>query len=106
MRYSSRTNTATTSAASPRLHAGLPVYCSEGTAGAGRLVDRGVQWRDPVSGVRQDIGALVVDPFEVPHDAAEPLQYVFSDGERRLGLLTDVGEPTARSSRRCAASTR
>jgi phosphoribosyl 1,2-cyclic phosphodiesterase len=46
--------------------------------------------------VRQDIGALVVDPYEVPHDAAEPLQFVFGDGQRRLGLLTDAGEPTAR----------
>jgi phosphoribosyl 1,2-cyclic phosphodiesterase len=76
--------------------AGIPVYCSEGTARASRLLDRGVQWRELVSGVRQDIGALVVDPYEVPHDAAEPLQFVFGDGQRRLGLLTDAGEPTAR----------
>jgi phosphoribosyl 1,2-cyclic phosphodiesterase len=32
-------------------------------------------------------------PFAVSHDAAEPLQYVFSDGDRRLGVLTDVGAP-------------
>lgn len=76
--------------------AGLPVYCSEGTARAANLVDRGVQWRELVSGVRQDIGALAVDPYEVPHDAAEPLQFVFGDGQRWLGLLTDVGEPTPR----------
>jgi phosphoribosyl 1,2-cyclic phosphodiesterase len=76
--------------------AGIPVYCSEGTARASSLLDRGVQWRELVSGVRQDIGALVVDPYEVPHDAAEPLQFVFGDGQRRLGLLTDAGEPTAR----------
>jgi phosphoribosyl 1,2-cyclic phosphodiesterase len=74
--------------------AGLPVYCSEGTARAANLVDLGVQWRELVSGVRQDIGALAVDPYEVPHDAAEPLQFVFGDGQRWLGLLTDVGEPT------------
>ncbi len=76
--------------------ADLPVYCSEGTARAANLIDRGVQWRELVSGVRQDIGALVVDPYEVPHDAAEPLQFVFGDGQRWLGLLTDAGEPTAR----------
>jgi phosphoribosyl 1,2-cyclic phosphodiesterase len=74
--------------------AGVAVYCSEGTARAARLMDRGVQWRELVSGVRQDIGAIVVDPYEVPHDAAEPLQFVFGDGQRRLGLLTDAGEPT------------
>lgn len=37
------------------------------------------------------IGELQVRPYPVPHDAAEPVQYVFSDGVRRLGVLTDVG---------------
>jgi phosphoribosyl 1,2-cyclic phosphodiesterase len=32
-----------------------------------------------------------VQPYPVPHDASEPVQYVFSDGQRRLGVLTDVG---------------
>ncbi len=30
-------------------------------------------------------------PFPVPHDAREPAQFVFGDGQRRLGVLTDVG---------------
>jgi phosphoribosyl 1,2-cyclic phosphodiesterase len=76
--------------------AGIPVFCSEGTARAAGLVDRGVEWRELVSGVRQEIGALVVDPYEVPHDAAEPLQFVFGDGGRWLGLLTDAGTATPR----------
>lgn len=38
-----------------------------------------------------EVGALQVQPFPVPHDAREPAQYVFSDGARRLGVLTDVG---------------
>ncbi len=74
--------------------AGIPVFCSEGTARAAGLLDFDVDWRELVSGVRQEIGALVIDPFEVPHDAAEPLQFVFGDGARWLGLLTDAGEPT------------
>lgn len=37
------------------------------------------------------IGALQIQPYAVPHDAAEPVQYVFSDGARRLGVLTDAG---------------
>ena len=41
------------------------------------------------------IGDLQVQPFPVPHDAREPCQFVFSDGRRRLGLLTDVGSITA-----------
>jgi phosphoribosyl 1,2-cyclic phosphodiesterase len=31
----------------------------------------------------------------VPHDACEPSQFVFSDGDKRLGILTDVGCWTA-----------
>lgn len=41
------------------------------------------------------IDALEVRPFTVPHDAREPVQYVFSDGARSLGVLTDIGTPTA-----------
>jgi phosphoribosyl 1,2-cyclic phosphodiesterase len=36
-----------------------------------------------------------VTPYTVPHDAYEPVQYVFSDGASRLGVLTDVGSTTA-----------
>jgi len=41
------------------------------------------------------LGDLQVQPFPVPHDAREPCQFVFSDGQRRLGVLTDVGCATA-----------
>jgi len=37
------------------------------------------------------IGDLLIQPYAVPHDAAEPVQFVFSDGARRLGVLTDTG---------------
>ncbi len=37
------------------------------------------------------IDALAVEPFPVPHDAREPVQYVFSDGASRLGVVTDLG---------------
>jgi phosphoribosyl 1,2-cyclic phosphodiesterase len=41
-----------------------------------------------------EIGDLEVQPYPVPHDAAEPVQFVFSEGARRLGVLTDVGSST------------
>jgi phosphoribosyl 1,2-cyclic phosphodiesterase len=41
------------------------------------------------------IGDLQVQPYTVPHDAREPVQYVLSDGARRLGVLTDIGTTTA-----------
>ncbi|MFA6970519.1 MAG: MBL fold metallo-hydrolase [Gallionella sp.] len=37
------------------------------------------------------IGDIQIQPYPVPHDATEPVQYVFGDGVRRLGVLTDVG---------------
>lgn len=40
------------------------------------------------------IGDLEVHPYPVPHDAREPSQFVFSDGDSRLGLLTDAGAST------------
>ncbi|HLU61280.1 MAG TPA: MBL fold metallo-hydrolase [Gammaproteobacteria bacterium] len=40
------------------------------------------------------IGDLEVLPVAVPHDSREPAQYVFSDGARRFGLLTDLGRIT------------
>jgi phosphoribosyl 1,2-cyclic phosphodiesterase len=38
-----------------------------------------------------EIGAIEISPFPVPHDAREPIQFVFGDGARRLGVLTDTG---------------
>jgi phosphoribosyl 1,2-cyclic phosphodiesterase len=37
------------------------------------------------------IGDIEVQPYLVPHDAAEPVQYVFGDGSKRLGVLPDSG---------------
>lgn len=40
------------------------------------------------------IGDMLVQPYLVPHDAAEPVQYVFGEGSKRLGVLTDAGSST------------
>lgn len=68
---------------------GIPVFLSRGTL-------QGM--RKPVgmpSVIAADqvlrIGSLDVDVIAVAHDALEPTQYVFSDGARRFGLLTDLG---------------
>jgi phosphoribosyl 1,2-cyclic phosphodiesterase len=39
------------------------------------------------------IGALELRCFAVSHDANEPLQVSASDGDRRLGIATDLGTP-------------
>lgn len=41
-----------------------------------------------------DVGGLSVQPFPVPHDAREPVQFVLTDGVSRLGVLTDAGHVT------------
>jgi phosphoribosyl 1,2-cyclic phosphodiesterase len=41
------------------------------------------------------IGDIEIHPFPVPHDAREPVQFAFSDGRHRLGLLTDAGHVTS-----------
>jgi len=38
-----------------------------------------------------EIKDLKVLPFAVPHDAAEPCQFLVTGGDRRLGILTDTG---------------
>ncbi len=40
------------------------------------------------------IGDVQIMPYLVPHDAAEPVQFVFGDGASRLGVLTDAGSCT------------
>lgn len=40
---------------------------------------------------RFSIGDIEIEPYPVPHDAHEPAQFVFSDGSKRLGVLTDTG---------------
>jgi phosphoribosyl 1,2-cyclic phosphodiesterase len=41
------------------------------------------------------IGGMQVIPFTVPHDAREPVQFVLSDGNKKLGVLTDIGASTS-----------
>ena len=41
-----------------------------------------------------DIGGLRVEAFTVPHDAADPVGFVFDDGVSRLCVVTDLGQAT------------
>lgn len=73
----------------------LPVYLTYGTlvslGEAGSMMPR-VSLIDSHSPFA--IGDVEVHPYPVPHDAREPSQFVFSDGDLRLGLLTDTGDST------------
>lgn len=73
---------------------GLPVWMTHGTWTACREVDTELDLRIIDSHRSFSIGQLEIQPFPVPHDAREPVQFVFSIGKIRLGVLTDIGEPT------------
>ena len=73
----------------------IPVYMSHGTYMAIGAPDFDGLLRIACDSLPFEIGALQVRPFTVPHDAREPLQLTCSDGDLRLGLLTDLGHATA-----------
>lgn len=73
---------------------GLPVWLTHGTWVACRQDEAGLDLRIIDSHRSFAIGELEIQPFPVPHDAREPVQYVFSAAGCRLGVLTDVGEIT------------
>ena len=74
---------------------GIPVYMTAGTRAAVAARFEEVDCRPFAPHAPFRIGGLTIDPFPVPHDAREPAQFVFDDGRHRLGVLTDVGVPTA-----------
>lgn len=73
---------------------GVPVWMSRGTWQAIGQPDLPDVIRFARDGQLVPIGDLLLVPYTVPHDAAEPLQLAFSDGASRLGVLTDAGSIT------------
>jgi phosphoribosyl 1,2-cyclic phosphodiesterase len=79
---------------------GVPVWLTTGTLrGLEGLFDTELDVRLIRGYIAFSIGDVSVAPFPVPHDAREPAQFVFSDGARRLGVLTDAGHVTVHMQR-------
>jgi phosphoribosyl 1,2-cyclic phosphodiesterase len=72
----------------------VPVYLTRGTGQWLPLDFPAVLVRYIDSHTPFAIDAVAVEPFPVPHDAREPVQYAFSDGDARLGVVTDLGTIT------------
>src|SRR5512139_333142 len=68
----------------------LPVWLTAGTRVMGQDLD-GVALQVIDSHAPFALDGLEIQPYPVPHDAREPVQYVFGDGKHRLGVLTDTG---------------
>jgi phosphoribosyl 1,2-cyclic phosphodiesterase len=71
----------------------LPVWLTAGTLAMAQDLD-GVAAQVIDSHAAFAVDGLEIQPYPVPHDAREPVQYVFGDGDRRLGVLTDTGSST------------
>jgi phosphoribosyl 1,2-cyclic phosphodiesterase len=73
-----------------------PIYCNALTAealGKGRAESKR-DWRIFMTGAEFSIGDLTIQSFSVPHDAVDPVGFVFHHDGAALGLLTDLGVMT------------
>lgn len=73
---------------------GIPLWTAVGTARAALSPD--FEYQTLVAGHIITIGEIKIVPVTVPHDASEPLQFIFHqiDNGKRLGILTDTGHIT------------
>jgi phosphoribosyl 1,2-cyclic phosphodiesterase len=88
----------------------IPVWASKGTHAALQVMQLKLRTKQPTHSqllpnisvfeslvrIASDtctiaIGDLQLSPFTVPHDAREPLQLTCTDGNAKLGILTDLG---------------
>jgi phosphoribosyl 1,2-cyclic phosphodiesterase len=72
-----------------RRHRAAPVWTSHGTWS--RIDVRGNGGGELSSGTTIRFGSLNVTPVATSHDAAEPLAYVFDDGDHSAAVCTDTG---------------
>lgn len=76
---------------------GIPIYATGGTVDA--MVRSGSLGKIPEGifrEIREDesflIKDLVVNPFTIPHDAAQPVGYRLECGKHSVGIATDLGK--------------
>lgn len=88
---------------------GVPVYATDGTAATverdGRREKPDLAWNFAVFAADEPfpLGELEVEPFPVPHDAADPVGFVLrAPSGARLGFATDLGEAPPAVARRLA----
>jgi phosphoribosyl 1,2-cyclic phosphodiesterase len=73
----------------------LPIWMSAGTFQALEGRETNVEVSFCHDGEPFSIGDMQLIPFTVPHNAREPLQFCITDGNHKLGVLTDTGRLTA-----------
>ena len=74
----------------------IPIYCTRGTMeamqGMSSLGKMPEGLFHPIeANKRFQIGDLEIQPFAISHDAAEPVGYRVNQGEKSVGIATDLG---------------
>jgi len=74
----------------------IPIYGTAGTLNALAGVWRGDEDLRPITNGRGfSIGDVACEPFSVPHDVADPTQYVLRSDDSAIGIATDLGRVTS-----------
>ena len=74
---------------------GIKVYLTAGCLKSRDLKNPVTDFHIIDSHIEFQVGDLRATPVPVPHDAREPVQYLFNSTEHKLGVLTDLGSLTA-----------
>jgi phosphoribosyl 1,2-cyclic phosphodiesterase len=76
---------------------GAELYSNAGTIDAlsNESKFHGLPWNEFLTGHPFEIGDLTLEPFRVPHDSFEPVGFVVSCGDCRVGIATDMGVATS-----------
>ncbi len=74
----------------------VPVYCTRLTAEMLRKSELALHQdvRQFQAGAEFSVGGIGVQAFSVPHDAVDPVGFVFHHASESLGFLTDLGKCT------------
>ncbi len=75
---------------------GIPMYATEGTVEAikripsvGKIDE--LLFRPIEAGKDFTIGDMKIEPIAISHDAAEPVAYIVRQGDKSMGVITDLG---------------
>lgn len=74
----------------------VPVYATPSTSHVVRESIGGIRWKLFECGQCFEIGAVTVESFAVPHDAVEPVGFIFRRNGKALGMVSDSGHVTQR----------
>lgn len=72
--------------------AGIPVLANEGTLARAAPFLGGARTERFTTGIPFAVGEIQIDPFPVPHDAAEPVGFLLTAGGVRIVVAYDLGE--------------